>query len=488
MTAEIALIGILLAPLARAALVVLLARPPGLRDVMFVSLALFAAACGARLVTAAQSGEVATLVLAQPLPNVSLAIVVEPFGALMAAIMTGLAAVQALHAAGLSRTTASQSTARLFAFMSLATAAATMVALSANLFTLFVACQALTLAAFPLTAHQGDDAAREASRVFLATLLSASVGLFLPAMVWTYASFGALDFQSGGIMAGRADAVTTNALLALFVLGVGLAAVPPLHRWLTVSSAAPVATIPSLQALAVLPAGGVAIVKIGAFVFGPALLEARLAAYGLIVLAGSAMCAAAIIALSKQNAQERFAYSFLAQAMAVVIGVLLALPMGLFAAALQLVAFMCAATTVTMVLGTVSAVTARDRVSDFVGLGRIMPWTFGAFAVACASLIGMPPFSGAWAKLWLITAAAGAGLWWAAALVGVASVLTFAHLGPLAANALSGGAPSDAFKRPDGASIALVAPVVIAAAATLLLLIWADALAAYLAPMWTPNT
>lgn len=488
MTAEIALIGILLAPLARAALVLLLARPPGLRDVMFVSLALFSAACGARLVAAAESGETASLILAQPLPNVSLSIAIEPFGALMAAVMTGVSAVHALHAIGLARATSAQSAARLFAFTSLTSAAAVMVALSANLFTLFVACQALTLAAFPLTAHQGDDAAREASRVFLATLLSASVGLFLPAMVWTYASFGALDFQSGGIMAGRADALTANALLALFVLGVGLAAVPPLHRWLTVSSAAPASAIPQIQALAVLPAGGIAIVKIGAFVFGPALHEARLAAHGLIVLAGVAMCAAAIIALSKQKAQERFAYSFLAQSMAVVIGVLLALPMGLFAAALQLVAFMCAATTVTMVLGTVSAVTARERVSDFVGLGRVMPWTYGAFAVACASLIGMPPFSGAWAKLWLITAAAGAGLWWAAALVGVAAVLTFAHLGPLAANALAGEAPRDAFKKPDGASIALVAPVVIAAAATLLLLIWADPLAEYLAPMWTPNS
>jgi multicomponent Na+:H+ antiporter subunit D len=115
-----------------------------------------------------------------------------------------------------------------------------------------------------------------------------------------------------------------------------------------------------------------------------------------------------------------------------------------------------------------------------------MPWTFAAFALASASMVGMPPFSGAWAKLWLITAAADAGMPWAAVLAGVAAVLTFAHLGPLAANALTGPAPTDPFKRPDGASIMLVAPVMLSAAATLWLLVLADPLATFLAPLWAP--
>jgi hypothetical protein len=57
---------------------------------------------------------------------------------------------------------------------------------------------------------------------------------------------------------------------------------------------------------------------------------------------------------------------------------------------------------------------AHDSVADYAGLGRVMPWTFAGFAIASASMIGMPPFAGAWAKLWLITAAAGSGLVWAA--------------------------------------------------------------------------
>jgi multicomponent Na+:H+ antiporter subunit D len=117
-----------------------------------------------------------------------------------------------------------------------------------------------------------------------------------------------------------------------------------------------------------------------------------------------------------------------------------------------------------------------------------MPWTFAGFAVASASMIGLPPFAGAWSKLWLITASTGAGLVWAAGLVALAAILTFAHLGPLAVSALAGRAPTDAFKRPDGASILLAAPVVLGALATLALLLFADPLASYLAPMWTPRS
>lgn len=140
-----------------------------------------------------------------------------------------------------------------------------------------------------------------------------------------------------------------------------------------------------------------------------------------------------------------------------------------------------------MAAGTTAAITGRTKVADFAGLGRVMPWTFAGFAIASASMIGLPPFAGAWAKLWLITAAAGSGLIWAAALASVAAVLTFTHLAPIAVNALAARAPTDAFKRPDGASILLAAPVVLAAAATLSLLVLADPLAVYLSPIWTPE-
>lgn len=488
MTAELALFIVLVAPVAQALLVIALARPPGLRDVAHIAGALTTALAALYLVGVVADGGGARIVLARPLPQVDLAFVVEPLGALMAATLALLGVLHAAHSAGVVRATHERSPARLMAFMALAAAATMAIAFSANLFTFFVAYQALILAVFPLVAHRGDEGARKAARDFLATLLTASVGLFLPAMVWTYALAGALEFQAGGMLAGRVDAVTANILLVLYVLGLAMAATPPLHRWLAVSSSAPYPALVSIQALAVLPAGAIGVLKIGAFVFGPALHEAQSATRALIVLVGVGMCAAALIALSRQDIRERLAYSAMAQVLAVTMGTLLALPAGLFAAALQVVAFACASATLMMAAGTTAAVTAREKVADYAGLGRVMPWTFAGFAIASASMIGLPPFAGAWAKLWLITASAGAGLIWAAALAGIAAILTFTHLGPLAAHALAARAPTDAFKRPDGASILLAAPVVLGAAATLLLLLLADPLASFLSPIWTPTS
>lgn len=484
MSPEIALLGVLSAPVLQALFVLALPKPPGLRDVLHIGFALVAAVCAGRIVGAVANGETARIALAQPLPNVELAFVIEPLGALAAAAIAGLGFLHAVHSAGLVRAMQEKAPSRLLAFMALAVAATMAVAFSANLFTLFVAYQALILAVFPLVAHRGDEDARRAGRTFLATLLTASMGLFLPAMIWTYAITGALDFRAGGVLAGRVDELTANILLVLFVLGIAMSATPPLHRWLPASSRAPDPALTTIQGIALLPAGGIGIIKVAAFVFGPALADAEIAARGLIVLVGVGMCAAALIALSRQDVRERVAYSCMAQSLAVVMGALLALPMGLFAAALQVVALACSATTLTMAIGTTAAVTGRRTVGDYSGLGRVMPWTFAGFALASASMIGMPPFSGAWAKLWLITASAGAGLIWAAALVGIAAVLTFAHLAPLAANTLAGKAPTDAFKRPDGASILLAAPVILSAAATLWLLVLADPLSSFLAPIW----
>lgn len=484
MSANLALLIALAAPILGAILVLLAPRPPGLRDVIHIGFAAIQATAAGVLANVAAHGETTRVVLARPLPGVDLAFSLEPLGALMAALMAGLGVLHAVHTAGLARATHDKGAARLMSYIALASAAAMGVAYSANLFTFYVAYQALTLASFPLIAHGGDEEARRAARNYLATLLAASVGLLLPAMVWTYAVAGALDFRPGGVLAGRVDTFTASALLVLYVLGLAKAAVPPVHGWISSSSRAPHSALVSILAITVLPAGGVGLIKIAAYVFGSALHQAAFASRALLILVGISMCVAALIALSKQDLRERLAYSAMAQSLAVAMGALLAHPTGLFAAALQIVALSCGAATLTMAAGTVYAATGRTEARDTAGLGRAMPWTFAGFALASASMVGMPPFAGAWAKLWLIAAAADTGLISAAVLAGAAAVLTFAHLGPLAANALAARAPTDPFKRPDGASIMLVAPVILSAAATLWLLLLADPLARFLAPLW----
>ncbi|UPT61582.1 MAG: hypothetical protein M0D54_14375 [Hyphomonadaceae bacterium JAD_PAG50586_4] len=105
MNAELALLIALVAPVAQALLVVALARPPGLRDVAHVAGALVTTLAAFYLVGVVADGGTARIVLARPLPQVELAFVVEPLGALMAATLSMLGVLHAAHSAGVVRAT-----------------------------------------------------------------------------------------------------------------------------------------------------------------------------------------------------------------------------------------------------------------------------------------------------------------------------------------------------------------------------------------------
>ena len=60
----------------------------------------------------------------------------------------------------------------------------------------------------------------------LLTLIAGS--LFLPAVVWTYAIAGTVEFQAGGVLAGLVDSSSAGALLFLFAVGASMCVLPPL--------------------------------------------------------------------------------------------------------------------------------------------------------------------------------------------------------------------------------------------------------------------
>ena len=60
------------------------------------------------------------------------------------------------------------------------------VAFAANLFTLFIFYEVLTLSTYPLVTHYGDDGARKAGRTYLGILLSTSVAFLLLATALTF--------------------------------------------------------------------------------------------------------------------------------------------------------------------------------------------------------------------------------------------------------------------------------------------------------------
>jgi multicomponent Na+:H+ antiporter subunit D len=213
------------------------------------------------------------ITLAVPIPGIPLLLEIEPLGYLFALVASSLWIVTSLYAIGYMRGHHEKNQTRFYFFFAVAISATMGVAFSGNLFTLFLFYEVLTLCTFPLVTHHQTEKARKAGRVYLGILLSTSVGLQLLAIIWTYFLAGTLDFRAGGILDGHIGAATVPILLALFVFGVGKAAVMPFHRWLPAAMVAPTPVSALLHAVAVVKAGVFTILKVSVFIFGPTLIS-----------------------------------------------------------------------------------------------------------------------------------------------------------------------------------------------------------------------
>jgi multicomponent Na+:H+ antiporter subunit D len=60
-----------------------------------------------------------------------------------------------------------------------------------------------------------------------------------------------------------------------------------------------------------------------------------------------------------------------------------------------------------------------------------MPFTFAAFLLASLSIIGLPPLTGSWSKLFLIDGALTASSWLAVFAYFISTLLAIAYLGPV---------------------------------------------------------
>jgi formate hydrogenlyase subunit 3/multisubunit Na+/H+ antiporter MnhD subunit len=81
-----------------------------------------------------------------------------------------------------------------------------------------------------------------------------------------------------------------------------------------------------------------------------------------------------------------------------------------------------------MAAGLVYATLGHDRVADLRGLASALPMTVLAFALAGASLIGLPPSGGFLAKWLLISAAITTLQWWWALVMLAGGLLTSVYV------------------------------------------------------------
>ena len=478
MTPEQALPAALAVPALGAGLIALAGRAPNLRETLTLASTLLLLACVLTLLPAVLAGERPALALFELLPGLEIALRVEPLGMLFALVASGLWIVNSLYSIGYMRGNQEKRQTRFYVCFALALSATMGIALSANLFTLFLFYEVLTLVTYPLVTHHGSAAARRGGRVYLGLLLGTSTVFLLPALVFIWHLAGTTDFTPGGILGGRLGHNEMAALLALTVYGIGKAALMPLHRWLPAAMVAPTPVSALLHAVAVVKAGVFSVVKVIVYIFGIDNLAAAGsggAADWLVAVAGFTILAASVVALNADNLKRRLAYSTVSQLAYVVMAAALLAPLSVIGAALHIAAHACGKITLFFAAGSIYTAAHKTEVSQLDGIGRRMPWTMGAFAIGALSMIGLPPAAGFVSKWYMLSGAMAAQHWVAVAVIVGSTLLNAAYFLPIVYRAFFVAPAADAHDHAHGeAPLPMVIALTLTAAATVLLFFLPD--------------
>jgi multicomponent Na+:H+ antiporter subunit D len=429
-TVELALWGCIVLPLVAAVLIGLADRHPNVRETITLVAGGALLANVVWLSAAVLDGAPGDLVIAPLLPEVHLALRVEPLGILFGLVASGLWIITSIYSIGYMRGNAERHQTRFYVCFPIAIMAALGIAYSANLVTLFVFYELLTFSTYPLVAHKETDEARKGARAYLAILVFTSITFLLTAIVWTWVAVGHTDFEAGGILAGNIDPALVPLLLALFMFGTGKAALMPFHRWLPEAMVAPTPVSALLHAVAVVKAGVFTVLKVIVYIFGIDFLAATGASTWLTYVAAFTLVMASVVALTKDNLKARLAYSTVSQLAYVVLAASLATAAGIIGGGMQIAMHGAGKITLFFCAGAIYVATHKTEVSQLNGLGRKMPWTFAAFLVGSLSVIGLPPFGGMWVKWHLLTGAVDVGSAVAVAALIVSTLLNIAYLLP----------------------------------------------------------
>ncbi|MDO8785769.1 MAG: monovalent cation/H+ antiporter subunit D family protein, partial [Syntrophales bacterium] len=334
-------------------------------------------------------------------PGLLLQFRVDAYGLLFGLLASALWIATSLYSIGYMRGLNEHSQTRYFFCFAMALSATMGIAFAANLLTLFVFYEMLTIATYPLVAHKETPEAIKAGRKYLTYTLTAGVVILL-AIAITYRLTGTLDFKAGGFLEGCVSAEMLRFLFAALILGFGVkAAIIPLHEWLPTAMIAPTPVSALLHAVAVVKAGVFGCGRVILYVFGPKLLHDSGLWLILAYFVSFTIICAAMLALAQDNLKRRLAFSTINNLAIIILGVALLSPSAIKGAMIHMVNHGFMKITLFFAAGAIYVKTHKENVSELDGLGRQMPLTMGSFVIGAMGLAGIPLTCGFISKWYL---------------------------------------------------------------------------------------
>ncbi len=317
---------------------------------------------------------------------------------------------------------------RFFGFFLLSFGVTLGIAFSANIVTMYLFYELLTLATLPLVMHAMDQKARYAGKQYIIYSMSGA-GLGFISMIYLITCCQQFDFTPGGMLipgTPPGDILQFMFLLGFFGFGVK-AAIFPFHGWLLSAAVAPTPVTALLHAVAVVKAGVFAVFRLTYYCYGAEVLYGT---WSQTIAAGAAVITivyASCMALRSPHLKRRLAYSTVANLSYILLGAAMMTPIGLVAAVLHMLFHAVNKITLFFCAGAIYYRTGREYVYETEGFGRgIMPVTMACFTVTGLGLMGVPPLTGFISKWRLGVAVAATEMpvaWFGAAALILAALL-----------------------------------------------------------------
>ena len=302
-----------------------------------------------------------------------------------------------------------------------------MMAAATDLLVIFIALEILSLAVYVLTGIRRQSAAG-AEAAFKYFLLGAfSSAFFLYGVAFTFALSGSTRIEEIGtaLSAQAMGAPSTVALLAVGLLAVGFAfkvSAVPFHMWTPDAYEGAPTIVTAFMSTGVKAAAFAAFARVFLSPLEP--LQAQWIPV-LSVVAGATMILGTVVGVVQSNVKRMLAYSSIAHAGYLLLGIVSANSAGKAAILFYLLAY---AVTNIGALGIVALLgtgqNQHDELRDFAGLWRSRPALAGLMTIFLLSLGGIPPTAGFIDKWYIFGAAIQEGHYWLAIIGVLTSVVS----------------------------------------------------------------
>ncbi len=438
---DIRLLLAILAPLIGAGLVMAAGKRPNLREACSFLAAVTLFGITVSLVPDIRAGRTLRFMVFDLLPGLSVSLRADALSMIFAVAASFLWIVTVFYSAGYMRGLKEHAQTRFNTCFALALFGAIGCAFSDNLLTLYLFYEIVSVTTYPLVAHHQDEEGYEGGKKYLVYLTATAKGLVLPAMVLIYVLNGNLDFAGNirtGIIPPDVHRGIVTALYVCCLLGFAKNGIMPLHHWLPGAMVAPTPVSALLHAVAVVKVGVFSTVRVMLYVFGVERMDALNLGLPTAYFVSFTILGASIIALGKDNLKLRLAYSTVSQLSYVILGVALLTPAAIEGGLIHIANHAFSKITLFFCAGAIYVATHKKNISEMSGLGRAMPFTFGAFAIASLSMIGAPPVGGFISKWYLLLGALDAGSIGIMVVLVVSTLLNAAYFAPVVYQAFFG--------------------------------------------------